>query len=585
MAHTSPENLVSKRPDRAPADQAPTRQPYSVDGSSLHEVHVYRNTLIAIAPRLMGILGWSNSDDSGRGREVSPEGEIHACGSFRRQAAATAIAYLLQVDPLRKDAAFLAERVRASIIRWELGLHRRGHPVRQRTTDRASQLATASYVVQSIAETRQSQLELTIEDLRHHLAWLSGRRCDSSWADAAVVSALADGAIVLRDKALHRTARKRLVLLLKRQDEEGWFPENGAVDFGFLSLTVDALARVHHANGWEEVLEPLRKAIQFMTYFVHPDGSFGGCYGSLGTAFISPYGVELLSPLLPEAATLAMACRKRFESAVPQRCSLWNDDLTAILGASLGMTAVHTVCQPLSPGPLPCEKNGRKHFPNAGLSVVSTKTYHTVVSGKKGGAIHLTWKGSLRTLSDAGVNVLFPRTMRTSGRWDRRTKFEATDQMMSVRGILRKIHKHPPRRLRRAARRVWRRLIERLAIVVGVTQASPPKAKSSGPRLAHDFFSREIHFGENGVQINDRVECRLPCESIIFHGPTARDRDGMLDVDLEIRTSDAPRMVAGGRSVTVCRVYREGRLESSSTAKKGCEVGVEDQTSGSRVTL
>lgn len=569
MASTSPENLVSRQQIEvlAATEASPVSIPSSAsrqhftDEPCLSEVDAYRDALNALVPRLMGILGWSNINDSGTPR--LSDGDIHACGSLRRQAAATAIAHLAQIDPMRKDVPFLLERVRTSILRWQLGLHRRGHPVRQRATDGAFQLATASYVVQTVAETSQSQCSLTINDLQNHLGWLCGRRCDSSWAAAAIVSALVSGAVLLRDKALHRTARKRLGLLLRRQDEEGWFPENRAVDLGYLSLTIDALARIYQANEWEEILEPACRAIRFMTHFVHPDGSFSGCYSGMGTAFLSPYGVELLAPLLPEAAALAIACRRRFASAVPQRIALWNDDLCAILGASLGMTATHAECKPLPAPSLPCENAGTVHFPHAGLSVISTDSYHAVVNGRKAGAIHLTWKGNMRTMSDSGINVLFQRTLRTSGRWDLKTKFEVSDQMISVRGILRKATNRPPRRLRRVVRRFCRRLAERWAMLFQVAPLSPTKMKSSGRPLAHDFFSRVIHFGNASIRINDSVECRLPCESILFHGPTSRDRDGMLDVDLDIRTRHTPRMVAGGRQVTVSRIYREGGLESS----------------------
>ena len=47
------------------------------------------------------------------------------------------------------------------------------------------------------------------------------------------------------------------------------------------------------------LLEPLRRSIQFLQYFVHPDGSFGGIYGSKSRFYILL--ASALSNDIPEA--------------------------------------------------------------------------------------------------------------------------------------------------------------------------------------------------------------------------------------------------------------------------------------------
>ena len=79
-----------------------------------------------------------------------------------------------------------------------------------------------------------------------------------------------------------------------------------------MTLTIDSLARIYRQNECYELRDPLKRSLDFLIHFVHPDGSVGGCYGSCGNSFVSPYGVELLSDVFPAAAAVAQLCRRNF---------------------------------------------------------------------------------------------------------------------------------------------------------------------------------------------------------------------------------------------------------------------------------
>jgi len=97
----------------------------------------------------------------------------------------------------------------------------------------------------------------------------------------------------------------RLERLLEWQCDEGWFEEYGGADPGYQTLTIDCLAKVRKLSENAALDGPLRRAVAFARLFLHPDGSYGGEYGSRGTYHFYPHGMELLAPENPEAADLA----------------------------------------------------------------------------------------------------------------------------------------------------------------------------------------------------------------------------------------------------------------------------------------
>ena len=86
----------------------------------------------------------------------------------------------------------------------------------------------------------------------------------------------------------------KLQKILKTQSPEGWFPEYGGADFGYQSVCLDMLAEYYFQSRDERVVEPLNRIVSFIKYFVHPDGTVGGEYGSRNTLYFLPFGLELL---------------------------------------------------------------------------------------------------------------------------------------------------------------------------------------------------------------------------------------------------------------------------------------------------
>ena len=92
--------------------------------------------------------------------------------------------------------------------------------------------------------------------------------------------------------------------VLSRHSPEGWYIEYGGADPGYQTLAVYYLANYYQETKDDKVLESLNSAVEFISYFIHPDGSFGGEYGSRNTEVFYPGGFALLQNEIPLARSI-----------------------------------------------------------------------------------------------------------------------------------------------------------------------------------------------------------------------------------------------------------------------------------------
>jgi hypothetical protein len=124
---------------------------------------------------------------------------------------------------------------------------------------------------------------------------------------AAVALVLHWAAARCADRRYASRAQSCLGDLLGRQSVEGWFPEYAGADPGYQTLCLYYLALLHRRD--PSLIPPavLARALDVVSYFVHPDGTFGGEYGSRRTAIFYPGGIALLQRQFPIAAAVTGA--------------------------------------------------------------------------------------------------------------------------------------------------------------------------------------------------------------------------------------------------------------------------------------
>jgi len=302
------------------------------------ECHVYEELTARCVPDWTRIVGtspwWDVAVDTGRlvNRPVMT--------LVRQQASAFGLSAALRLEPGMASADRLTACVRTALIHWQASLDPEGCPVSRR--GRTSRLwpVVAQQVVRLADGSGTLACIDLLDDLTRHLRWLLRRsRIDSPWILSALIESLACGAPLVRDADLLSRARERLPELLDQQSTEGWFRERGGADIGRLSLTIDALTRLYLDHHWEDLAEPLERALGFLGAVLQADGSAGGCYGSCNTGFISPYAPERLADRMPEGQRIAETLRERFAANRSRVPSSWHDNVTAVLGAGIAATA------------------------------------------------------------------------------------------------------------------------------------------------------------------------------------------------------------------------------------------------------
>ena len=189
--------------------------------------------------------------------------------------------------------------------------------------------------------------------------------------------------------------RALLQRVLDSQSKEGWVREYDGADPGYQTLCVTYLADIHRLRPDLDLLEPLAKSVRFLWHFAHPDGSFGGYYGSRNTRFFHPAGVEALAAEIPEAAALAEFMRGSI--AAHRTVTLDAMDASNLApmfngycwAAALRSSGERQMSRESSME-IPALRNEsmQARFPEAGLLVDAGPKHYTVISMHKGGVVH-----------------------------------------------------------------------------------------------------------------------------------------------------------------------------------------------------
>lgn len=219
---------------------------------------------------------------------------------------------------------------------------------------------------------------------------------------AGSVLALYNIYLLTKENRYKTNAEEKLKKILNSQSIEGWFPEYGGADIGYLSLSIDYLAKYYQKTKDREVLRSLKKGIDFIIFFLHPNNTSGGEYGSRNTEYLFPHGFEILSKEIHEANIISNHIKEslRFKSTISP-FSLDDRFLSYItytyLQAYLDSNSYEPSVQPKY------KQTFSKLFPDAGIWIHSDKNISLIANYKKGGSFKLFFKGHKTAVYDTGV--------------------------------------------------------------------------------------------------------------------------------------------------------------------------------------
>jgi hypothetical protein len=202
-------------------------------------------------------------------------------------------------------------------------------------------------------------------------------------------------------------AQELLARILAHASQEGWFREYEGADPGYQTLALCYLSEVEVMRPHWGLGEYLERACVFLGYFAHPDGSFGGHYGSRETRIFYPAGIELLARRVPEAATLATTMRESVACRTTVCLSAVDEsNLIPLFNAYCRAAQAVSEATPRTvAAELPCRTPDawRRHFPEAGLLIDRRPGSYTVVSSFKGGAFAHFEEGLPARLASASL--------------------------------------------------------------------------------------------------------------------------------------------------------------------------------------
>lgn len=223
---------------------------------------------------------------------------------------------------------------------------------------------------------------------------------------AGAALALATAADTFAARHFDDAAAALVESILDRQSSEGWFPEYDGADPGYQTLCVDYLSAYAARRPSDRLASALERAVLFLQWFVHPDGTFGGIYGSRRTSVVYLAGLACLAPASPVAGAMFDAlgsAMARTDSVAPSSIDVGN--LAPLLTSTVSALSV-------APGGLgsaarlPMAVDGaRADFPAAGLFVRSSREHYAVIGVANGGTVTVFSRTTKRLLLDDGGYV------------------------------------------------------------------------------------------------------------------------------------------------------------------------------------
>lgn len=297
--------------------------------------------------------------------------------------------------------------------------------------------------------------------------------------------------------------------LIERQSPEGWWPEYDGADPGYQTLCVDYLSAVAERRPSEALTRALDHAIEFLQWFVHPDGTFGGVYGSRRTSLVYLSGLARLAQRVPAAGAMCeilAGTMARGELAGPASMDAGN--LAPMLTSTVG--ALPALQAPRAAGvTLPCARpEASADFPLAGLHVRGTAGYYAVCGVSNGGTLTVFTRAPARLALDDGGYVAEMgegEHASTQTACPGRVALIAPDRIELTVPFVRM-----PSSLPTPGRFVMLRLLNltlmrSIAIGNWVKQRLVSLLMTGGDEVALNL-TRRISFGADAVDIYDRIE-------------------------------------------------------------------------------
>jgi hypothetical protein len=195
-----------------------------------------------------------------------------------------------------------------------------------------------------------------------------------------------------------------------RMSREGWLCEYEGADPGYQTLDANFIGHYCLLTGDDEFFESVAKpSLDFLQYFLHPDGSIGGEYGSRNCSLYYPGGIEALASSIPVAEAMAAHAAQAIQ--LGHTPALADHDIRNFVpmlsSYAAALIAAHKdEASERECAELPFKRNFERFWPEAGFYVRSDARHYYIVGCSKGGVFKAFEKASSRLIaSHAGYAI------------------------------------------------------------------------------------------------------------------------------------------------------------------------------------
>lgn len=194
----------------------------------------------------------------------------------------------------------------------------------------------------------------------------------------------------LTEEKLNR-GQEILDVIYKYQSKEGWYREYEGADPGYQTLCTYYLFCIYEITKDERLLRSLERSASFLKYFIHPDGTIGGLYGSRNTEVYYPAGIIGMANVIDNFALISSLLQKGKEvkhHILPQSVDIGNfiPLLNSYAVAAIKYEQNRENIEGIQVT-APYLDKFSKNFKDTGIYLQSTLRYHAIINYKKGGTI------------------------------------------------------------------------------------------------------------------------------------------------------------------------------------------------------
>lgn len=469
-----------------------------------------------------------------------------ARGLFHTTASALASALWSGAGQKGHAGRSLPGAIESALVGWQLTHGVDGRPRSRNLRRNSLTVASTHHVVVLLSECSHFQTQLLLSDLAAHLKWLASCRGFPPWIEARVVSALAEGGVLLRDRKLVAFAESRAAAFCADDGTAGWNSCNIRGDLSLVSAALDPLARVYSLYQWEFLRPTLCAMGELLELAVDRAGAIGGLRNILRLPFPLPFGAETLVRRGIKCTRLAFLSRAAAARIDARALLSWGEDLVAMVGPSVVMSSMSGLADRLENPVGTTASSVWRPGADAGISICKTPAYDALVDHRRGGAIRIRWARTGHSQEDHGLRAVFDSVSLTSESNVTCGVVTEDAQGVTVSGAL---------------------AVDDGRILSGLTAAarnSVPSPRAArrwlGLRPSGERYTRRIRFEPTRVTIIDSFRLRRAADLVLIGANGLEDHPGPLG-ESQFHDSCADAMVLEETTgATITRVFEHGRL-------------------------